>query len=595
MDGVEKPKKACDFCRRKKIRCNRELPRCQNCLVYNEVCHYSKRLKRYSLKMKCDTQAKNWQPLHESEDSPNYENSTSPDLRDNDSLHVRLRNVENKLDKLLSLVEDSYKPSNGFRPRDFPSLISQIRDASSLVDNKLQEYSKLFKISPADTNIDDLFAHSFPTWDKDVPDLPEQEWAIARIQWYFRFINCWWPVFYEGDFMAELQKLYLDPNQVKGVWLVSFYAVLALAISRSKIENDQKVSDSFFCAAWHLIQKPGFFLIPQVEKIQALIIMIQFTAHLSLFTLCKALCGQACLMIRDLNLHRASSTKKLPKKSAELYRRIFWVCYVFEITTSLVFGNPSVLSDMDIDCGYPEAEKEPLYPNIYHGDIIFIAEISLTILKNEIRSKLYSSNTPSVEGTRLKVIWSIFEKMQNWQNSLPLEIRNYFSSLNKNENIFFTLNSDEQRLFSACIEIYLSYCNTVIFLQRLNDTEEGSIICLETARRAVDVLKNFFVVLDPISKNVCYLWIFLYNPFTPFITLFSSTVSGKESNPDQLLEDLNRMYAVYKFFIKMRDLNGQLAQKLASVTENFIHAAEHYIALQPAFTADAFELTNFLI
>lgn len=508
------------------------------------------------------------------------------------SLSNRIFKVEEKLDLILSLLKNSSEPLDRTERKDFPSLAMQIRDANSLVNTKLKEYSRRFELPSQKTSFDDLFSSTFPNFDAAFKDIPDKEWAFENVQWYFRYINCWWPVFYEKDFMDEYECLYRDRNQVKGAWLVSFYSVLALAASRSKAGKDQKLAESFFSTSWYLIQKPGFFLTPQLEKIQALLIMIQFAAHVSLHTLCKALCGQACLMIRDLNLHRESANADFSNKDAELRRRVFWICYIFEITTSLVFGTPSVLSDMDIDCEHPNYEYGRYFSEMPTGDLIFSSEVSLTILKNEVRTKVYSRTNTSNARNREKAIWQIHEKLLCWERALPIELRQYFIALTENAQIYEELDFEKQRLFSACIEVYLSYCNTLIFLHRLNESVEGANICLDTARRAINVLKFFFII--PIAKNVCYLWVFLYCPFTPFLVLFSNIVNGKEPSTDIAFEDLNRMYSVNRFFVKLRDIGGDLAEKLASVTENFIHAAENYFAVQPAFMADAFDFASFL-
>lgn len=578
---MKRIRNACELCRRKKLRCNGELT-CQNCMVYGEECRYVKRVKHDNRAAVQENERYPilYTPLSTSDHDNDEENEINELKNAVKALDKRFDNFELKLEALFSLLRSQQDSERKVKPGGFPSLVSQILSAGALVDSKLQAYTMRTNFFSNGFSSNDLFPHSFPTWKSAFRDVPDKDWAKTCLDWYFRFINCNWPIFYKKQYMESFEKLYIDKNLVKGAWIVSFYAILALAVSRDKRVDNSKLAESFFATAWFLIQRPGFFLTPQLEKIQALVIMIQFASHLSLYNLCKKLCGQVCLMVKDLNLHKESTDKDLDQDMAELHRRIFWVCYIFETTTSLIFGTPPVLGDLEIECKYPDINYAHCFAENVQGDLIFTCEISLTVLKHEIRTKLYNSNNVFLDKGQKGVISNIQTKILNFERAIPSEMKHYFEILKAGNGLPEELDIIKQHFFTACVEIYLSYCNTLIYLYLADDSIEGSKICLSTARAAIDVIKGFLVVLDPISKNICYLWLFLYCPFTPFLTVFSHLLEDDDLDADICVKDVDRLYSIHAFFLKMKDISGEFAERLSVITENFIQSAEQYLALQ---------------
>ncbi|CAA21917.1 DNA-binding transcription factor, zf-fungal binuclear cluster type [Schizosaccharomyces pombe] len=594
MVPIKKISTACDLCRQRKLRCNGELPKCQNCVVYSETCKYNKRkrVKKPNVDKDDPHIVVGQPPVKKSTAGITREYTEMIELRNHIiTLSKRSVNMESRIDDMLNLLNydlsEKRETSN-----EIPSLVQQIQNCGFLIDEKMRRYPGIFQIHPKDYTMNDLFPQSFPTWISVYRNVPEKAWANRCVEWYFRYINSCWPLFDLENFMDLFDNFYSDKEKTKGAWVVSFYAIMALAVSRSKRKDKEKISKSLFSTSWFLVQKPGFFLTARLDKIQALTIMIQFCAHLSLYNLCKVLCGQMCLMVKDLDLHKEATNPNVDIEVDELNRRVFWTCYIFETTTSLIFGTPPELGDLEIDCQLPSMDVLPRFTESSQGGIVFCSEIQLTIIKNEIRKKIYKCLASASEEVYKEAVLSIRGKLIVWERNLPDELKQYYDVIKLNGTIPKNVDFENQHIFTACVEIYLSYCITQLyFYDPLTNYET----CLEIARKAADAIRSYFMVIEPIFKKICYLWLFLYCPFTPFQILFSNILKMEKGTSDEKIEDLDRMYSLYRFFVEMKEINGEFADKLSRVALDCIDAAEHYLELKSSVGSNIFELESLLV
>ncbi|KAJ1978329.1 hypothetical protein H4R35_001948 [Dimargaris xerosporica] len=72
--------------------------------------------------------------------------------------------------------------------------------------------------------------------------------------------------------------------------------------------------------------------------------------------------GMALRMAYDLGLHRDPDQMRMlnnSKLDVELRRRVWWCCYVLDATASAVLGRPPVIKDMDFDCEFPTMAEAP--------------------------------------------------------------------------------------------------------------------------------------------------------------------------------------------------------------------------------------------
>ncbi|KAJ1983285.1 hypothetical protein H4R34_001369 [Dimargaris verticillata] len=72
--------------------------------------------------------------------------------------------------------------------------------------------------------------------------------------------------------------------------------------------------------------------------------------------------GMALRMAYDLGLHRDPDQIQMlnnSKLDVELRRRVWWCCYVLDATASAVLGRPPVIKDMDFDCEFPTMVETP--------------------------------------------------------------------------------------------------------------------------------------------------------------------------------------------------------------------------------------------
>ncbi|CAA92308.3 DNA-binding transcription factor, zf-fungal binuclear cluster type [Schizosaccharomyces pombe] len=591
--------KACDLCRLKKIKCSRGQPRCQTCTLFQADCHYSNRARRKRLVQRSkETFGGITLPVfdyaagingNEPEPSdhsiPNQENfalTTNGTISKNiekpedgeESVQRRLKLLEEKIDLLLDIATETSEFKRENKAIELPSLVTQIKDAESIVI-KHRQGSPVDNTPTRILNVESLFPPQLPDWEKAFHDIPKKEVAHELVTSYFQHVNWWWPTFVYNDFMYEFERLYAFGFHSNNAWLISFYSILALSSIRKRLGNSKTLAESLFSTAWVFVQKSDFFLTPSIDKVQALIVMTQYAAYLSSSSLCRTLCGQACLMAQQLNLHRKQSTDVEPEK-AESWKRIFWMCYILDKNISLIFGTPSVFNDKDIDCNLPDSKYELLFGVQSGGDLIFVPTVSLTIIQSEIRNRLYSVKSPTQMAAREKIIIPIHQKLKAWEENLPSEIKMYHEMLlNNTFSPTISLSDRFEFLTFAGMEVYFSYLNTLIILHRPSSSTENRRICINAAREAVQLLKNRLNIDLRVNVKADPLWIFLYCPFTPFLIIFNNLVheTDTETDSETLLNDLDLLHVIYDFFMEMEPVSD-VALELVKIADKLLRVAK---------------------
>ncbi|EPX71674.1 transcription factor [Schizosaccharomyces octosporus yFS286] len=616
--------KACDLCRLKKIKCSRAQPRCQTCTLFQSECHYSNRSRRNKLVQKDKERSlldislpSSLYSSRISDDSPEIidysisvkqpstankvscKTCTGEPRNDIEKVHTRLKFLEEKVDLLLDIATENSEAKNENKVIELPSLITQIRNAESIV---FQHRPKNFMDDshPHILNMECLFPPLLPRWDNAFQEVPMRETALELITSYFQHVNWWWPTFILDDFMYEFESFYLYGFHTNNAWLISFYSILALSCIRKRLNSSKKLSEAFFSTAWVYAQNFDFFLSPQIDKVQALIVMTQYAAYLSDSSLCRALCGQACLMAQQLNLHKKPSDSLKPEIK-ESYKRIFWMCYILDKNISLVFGTPSAFHDNDINCELPDSKFEHLFGVHKGGDSIFIPTVSLTIIQSEIRTRLYSVKSPKQMAAREKFVSPIHQKLIQWEESLPNEIKLFQEMLLNNKFSLSISQSDRfEYLTFAVMEVSFSYLNTIIVLHSSCSQKENQQLCIKAAREAVKLLKSRLNVDLRINVKADPLWMFLYCPFTPFLVIFDNLFLDTEMDSETLLSDLELLHVIYDFFLEMGPIS-RVALKLVTIVEKFLKVAKETFCAKNSNitetaikdTVEGFELDDF--
>ncbi|KAK1623785.1 hypothetical protein BDP81DRAFT_117426 [Colletotrichum phormii] len=125
---------ACDYCRQKKFRCSRELPKCSACVPWPGPCNYSRdRLKSVPTHSQPSSVPVQGQP-------PTQGHESTPQLastREDSTVGSRLCSIERTLDRLTALVENAVvQGSSEKEPRNDAQVPSRAHQSGSKNDDR---------------------------------------------------------------------------------------------------------------------------------------------------------------------------------------------------------------------------------------------------------------------------------------------------------------------------------------------------------------------------------------------------------------------------------------------------------------------------
>ncbi|KAG0198197.1 hypothetical protein BGX33_012525, partial [Mortierella sp. NVP41] len=188
--------------------------------------------------------------------------------------------------------------------------------------------------------------------------LPPRDLADHLIDTYFSYVHPNMPVLHKPTFM----RLYRNPDPFKrppGVLLNAMFAIASRFSTHPEIvgHDPEAFGDEYFDRAKRLVDFE--YELPRQSSIQALLLMViyRFTSAKS-GGRCWVMLGMATRMAQDLGMHRNSARWHLPPLETELRKRLWWACYVMDRWVSACLGRPVSILDQDCDVDYPSVVEQ---------------------------------------------------------------------------------------------------------------------------------------------------------------------------------------------------------------------------------------------
>ncbi|KAK8058983.1 Activator of stress protein 1 [Apiospora phragmitis] len=398
--------RACDECRRKKIKCDGKQP-CTHCQVYSYECTYDKPSNRRrnpapqyiealeSKLQRAEMLLRKFMPDVDLND-PSLDPSVQQEFRMRDKARTQRQRLV--LDdtssssssmlsgQLMSMIPtlgsldlndkgdyDFHGVSSGAvffrRMKDhFRTLLG--RDYQAPLHARGRRSGNILGLDSPRSSMSSRW--DMPTTSTNIYDMPPLEVARTLCNYSLNYATCLLRIVHIPSFLAMLESLYAKPtheyDREDNKNLALAYSVMALGClynvpdgkdSKGKpapyelaIEQGLK----YYTSARILLNDPTECR--DLASLQALLFQIFFIQSMSNLSTCYGFVGIALRSALRMGLHRNLSNRKFDPIETESRRRVFYVCRQLDIYVSALLGFPMLLNDDDVDQLLPTAVND---------------------------------------------------------------------------------------------------------------------------------------------------------------------------------------------------------------------------------------------
>ncbi|KAI0543853.1 hypothetical protein F4679DRAFT_567095 [Xylaria curta] len=390
--------RACDECRRKKIKCDGKQP-CTHCQVYSYDCTYDKPSNRRrnpapqyieALENKlsrAETLLRKFMPDVDLND-PNLDPAVQQEFRMREQARQKAAALQKKDQAKLSTSEGQLQSMitgagqldlNESGDYDFHGTSSGSVFFKSMKKHFRtllgRDYQIPFMPRPPRpsgvTTLDSPRPSPGSPWtatpDPSIHNLPPKARAIALCSESLDNATCLLRIVHKPTFYSMLDKLYEKPIDEFGTEekrnLALAYSAMALGCMYDV--GDQGMTNSppykasidealnYYSSARFLLQ--DITECRDLISLQALLFMILFLQSISNLSTCYGFVGIALRSALRMGLHRHLPHIKLDPIESETRRRVFYICRQMDTYVSALLGFPLLLNDDDIDQLLPTA------------------------------------------------------------------------------------------------------------------------------------------------------------------------------------------------------------------------------------------------
>ncbi|KAJ5952746.1 uncharacterized protein N7479_011159 [Penicillium vulpinum] len=432
--------RACDTCKKKKIRCDGIFP-CSNCSKRKLNCAYDAKYGRGRPPTPPPSTTVN-------ERQERSRSDTSNDVaiwqQPAPVAHVvSTSQVHSRASPEIEIEGQYYDPTSGlnFLHRAWKKLLIQNDESASYDSNDTERNQLLTSAGDRPFHVNDSATDSF------IPDAPT---ARKLQEFYFETCVVTYRMFHRQTIESWMETFLKDRQLQRPIAqslgnsrtaiLLTIMAIATLRLEKVhggiSTEDESLVlqrSDHLFCAGMRLTDMEMGF--PRLESAQARLIQVLYLLQTARMNKGWYTFGNAFHITLSLGMHRRRDQKRdFPFTSrrhnyitTECYKRTFWAAYIIDKYLSVVFGRPRLYQDDDIDQNFPDSVNDedmtPQGPSVsddpadcYIDALIFHAKIARIIGK--VSREVYSVSDLSNQD-RLAAAHRSSRELHEWRASLP--------------------------------------------------------------------------------------------------------------------------------------------------------------------------------
>ena len=555
-----KTSRACDVCKRKKIRCDGALP-CKTCAKRKLSCAYTAKYARG----RPPTPAQSTLISSTRRTSAPEERSFSVDFG-NDQFHPTA--IPSRTSPEAELEGQYFDPTSGFNflHRAWKKLFSGNGDAVEYGSNDTERRQLLTSAGDRPFDVDNgETASNF---------IPDASACRALLEFYFNTCVVTYCMFHRKTIEGWLEAFSRDRAQEQRMTrslgnsrcaiLLTIMAIATLrqakvtkGLSLEGETADLQQSDRLFCSAVTLTETEMGF--PRLESVQARLIQVLYLLQTSRMNKAWYTFGNVFHITLSLGMHRRQdykrdvpfSSRRLDYISLQSCKRTFWVAYIIDRYLSVVFGRPRLYQDEDIDQDFPDSvndeEMTPQGPltsedsdDCYVDGLIMHAKYvqnkfvstktnylpmnRIARIIGKISREVYTvSDAPTHD--RAVIAHHLRNELQEWHSNLPPHLGTVKPS---------TLIPSFRR---QAIALQLAYSHAIIHVNRpflLGDERE------DRATECINAAKASLELVDRMASDSTLFHSFWWTQYVTFCALAVVYVSGiqqKRRNVSRIRDD----------------------------------------------------------
>ncbi|KAI1409868.1 fungal-specific transcription factor domain-containing protein [Hypoxylon sp. FL1857] len=302
-----------------------------------------------------------------------------------------------------------------------------------------------------------------------------------------------------------------------------------------------------------------------LENIEALLMAASFSIDISRPSLAWLLNSHASHMCRTLGLHQIHTMKDdSPQRKADK-SLLFWCTYMLDKGLSLRLGRASILQDYDISLPHIAPEAKAAYP----GTEVMTLWIKHAQVQGRIYERLYSPGAlRQPDSYRVEQVGMLAAEQKHLM-AQSMELFVEFENSDDAEGRMFALmlKSDEVSYLSSLALTYRAMPPAGTRSRTFSDE------CIDAARAAMLCHQEAMEMMDDQSLKIMYIhWTILYAPFIPFIVIFCLVIETSCADDLQRLADfVQSLEAAVDLSHSIGKLH-QLCQVLYNVAQLYIEA-----------------------
>ncbi|KAL7328127.1 hypothetical protein PS15p_206447 [Mucor circinelloides] len=298
-------------------------------------------------------------------------------------------------------------------------------------------------------------------------ELPPKDLSEHLIALYFTHFYPVLPMFYKRRLVCSASPL----EPVSPLLLNAIYAIASRVTPDERVRSDPNSPDTagdiFYERAKCLLD--DYYDTPKISTVQALLLMASHQQGAMKSARAWLYSGMAFRMAQDLGLNRNCDHWNISPEERERRKRVFWCCYIVDRVTSAIYGRSSNFEERDCDVPFPAVDDDEPIASKQQQDQskppiklleLFTQNIKICEILGHVLKNIYYVKAKHHTDSQYidHILTTLHRQLLQWHSNLPVSLQYKLPNTQIGEK-----GPDPP---SAICQLHLTYYTTMILLHR---------------------------------------------------------------------------------------------------------------------------------